>query len=261
MASIIYYYDNIANTSEVFVMRYKMIIQYDGSKFHGFQRQKNYNSVQETLELTLKEILKTDVVIKGAGRTDAGVHAVGQVVHFDSEQLVPEKNLKKIVNKKVYPNIYVKSVEYVNESFHSRVSSIKKEYRYFVSLNEFSPFKAQYLHYFHNHIEIDKIKEAMKYIVGTHDFKSFSKNHVIKNTVRTIELFELNINENVLEFRIVGTGFMYNMVRIIVALMLKVGEGKFAPEYIKSVIEGKDRKFAPYVAPPQGLYLWKVYYE
>ena len=261
MASIIYYYNNIVNTSEVFVMRYKMIIQYDGSKFHGFQRQKNYNSVQETLELTLREILKTDVVIKGAGRTDAGVHAVGQVVHFDSEQLVPEKNLKKIVNKKVYPNIYIKSVEYVNESFHSRVSSIKKEYRYFVSLNEFSPFKAQYLHYFHNHIEIDKIKEAMKYIVGTHDFKSFSKNHVIKNTVRTIELFELNINDNVLEFRIVGTGFMYNMVRIIVALMLKVGEGKFAPEYIKSVIEGKDRKFAPYVAPPQGLYLWKVYYE
>lgn len=242
-------------------MRYKMIIQYDGSKFHGFQRQKSYNSVQETLEITLTEILKTEVVIKGAGRTDAGVHAVGQVVHFDSPQLVPEKNLKKIVNKKVYPNIYVKSVEYVDETFHSRVSSTKKEYRYYVSLNEFSPFKSEYLHFFHNRIDIEKIRQAMKYIEGTHDFKSFSKNHVIKNTVRTIELFELNIENNVLEFRIIGTGFMYNMVRIIVALMLKVGEGKFEPEHIKEVIEGRDRKFAPYVAPPQGLYLWKVYYE
>ena len=93
------------------------------------------------------------------------------------------------------------------------------------------------------------------------DFKSFSKNHVIKNTVRTIELFEININDGILEFRIIGNGFMYNMVRIIVALMLKVGEGKFEPSYIKEVIEGKDRKYAPFVAPPQGLSLWKVYYE
>ena len=261
MVIVIYIYVYWFNISEGTIMRYKMIIQYDGSKFHGFQRQKGYNSIQETLEITLTEILKTPVVIKGAGRTDAGVHAVGQVVHFDSPQLVPEKNLKKIVNKKVYPNIYIKSVEYVDETFHSRVSSTKKEYRYYVSLNEFSPFKSEYLHFFHNNIDLDKIRKAMTYIEGTHDFKSFSKNHVIKNTVRTIELFELNVEDNILEFRIVGTGFMYNMVRIIVALMLKVGEGKFQPEHIKDVIEGKDRKFAPYVAPPQGLYLWKVYYE
>lgn len=242
-------------------MRYKMIVQYDGSCFHGFQRQLGYNSVQETLEKTLSEILKTEVVVKSAGRTDAGVHSLGQVIHFDSQQLVPEKNLKKITNKKVYPSIYIKDVEYVDESFHSRISAVKKEYRYFVSINEYSPFKSKYVHFFHNRIDIDKIKEAMTYIVGTHDFKSFSKNHVIKNTVRTIELFELNVNDGILEFRIIGNGFMYNMVRIIVALMLKVGEGKFEPSYIKEVIEGKDRKYAPFVAPPQGLYLWKVYYE
>jgi len=242
-------------------MRYKMIVQYDGSCFHGFQRQLGYNSVQETLEKTLTEILKTEVVIKSAGRTDAGVHALGQVVHFDSPQLVPEKNLKKITNKKVYPSIYIKDVQYVDDNFHSRISSIKKEYRYYVSINEYSPLKAKYVHYFHNRIDIEKIRKAMTYIVGTHDFKSFSKNHVIKNTVRTIELFELNVNDGVLEFRIIGNGFMYNMVRIIVALMLKVGEGKFAPEHIKTVLEGKERKFAPYVAPPQGLYLWKVYYN
>ena len=189
-------------------MRYKMIVQYDGSCFHGFQRQLGYNSVQETLEKTLTEILKTEVVVKSAGRTDAGVHSLGQVIHFDSPQLVPEKNLKKITNKKVYPNIYIKDVEYVDESFHSRISAVKKEYRYFVSLNEYSPFKSKYVHFFHNRIDIDKIKEAMTYIVGTHDFKSFSKNHVIKNTIRTIELFELNVNDGILEFRIIGNGFI-----------------------------------------------------
>lgn len=242
-------------------MRYKMIISYDGSFFHGFQRQKGYSSVQETLEQVLTSILKTPVVIKGAGRTDAGVHAVGQVVHFDSDQLVPEKNLKRIINKKVYPHIYVDEVKHVDESFHSRISSTKKEYRYFISIGKFNPFEANYRHFFHNRINIEKIKQAMGYLVGTHDFKSFSKNKVITNTVRTIELFELEVNNNELVFRIIGDGFMYNMVRIIIALMLKVGEEKLKPEDIKLILEGEDRRLAPYVAPPQGLYLWKVYYE
>ena len=100
----------------------------------------------------------------------------------------------------------------------------------------------------------------MKYIIGTHDFKSFSKNKELKTSVRTIELFELNIVDGLLEFRIIGNGFMYNMVRIIVALMLKVGEGKLAPSDIKRILDGKERRLAPYVAPACGLYLWKVYY-
>lgn len=242
-------------------MRYKIAISYDGSYFHGFQRQNKYISVQQVLEEKISEILKTDVIIKGAGRTDAGVHAKGQVAHFDSTQFVPPTNLKKIINKKVFPHIYVTDVEIVDETFHSRINAKKKEYRYYVSLNTFDPLKANYMHFFHDRIDIAKIREAMKYIEGTHDFKSFSKNHEIKNTIRTIEKFSLNINDGVLEFSIIGTGFMYNMVRIIIALMLKVGEGKLQPSDIERIIEGKERKLAPYVAPAQGLYLWKVYYE
>lgn len=242
-------------------MRYQMVISYDGSFFHGFQRQKNYSSVQETLEKVLTTILKTEVVIKGAGRTDAGVHAKGQVVHFDSEQLVPEKNLKQIVNKKVYPHIYVEEVKHVDDSFHARISAIKKEYRYFLSIGKFNPFEANYKHFFHDRIDIAKIKEAMGYLIGTHDFKSFSKNKKITNTIRSIELFELEVNHEELMFRIIGDGFMYHMVRIIIALMLKVGEGKLKPTDILTIIEGNSRKLAPYVAPPQGLYLWKVYYD
>ncbi len=242
-------------------MRYKLTISYDGTFFHGFQRQKNYISVQQVLEEKLTEILKTDVIIKGAGRTDAGVHAKGQVAHFDSTQYVPVLNLKKILNKKIYPHIYVTDIELVDETFHSRINAIKKEYHYLVSIQTFDPLKANYMHFFHDRIDISKIREAMKYIEGTHDFRSFSKNHEIKNTIRTIEKFDLSIQDGILEFCIIGSGFMYNMVRIIIALMLKVGEGKLQPFDIQKIIDGKERKFAPYVAPPQGLYLWKVYYE
>lgn len=242
-------------------MRYKMVISYDGSFFHGFQRQTKYISVQEVLEEKLSEILKLDITVHGSGRTDAGVHAKGQVIHFDSEQYVPPLNLMKILNKKVYPHIYVLSSEIVDESFHSRKSAISKEYRYYVSINTFDPLKVNYMHFFHDRIDISKIREAMTYIVGTHDFKSFSKNKTVKTTVRTIEEFELNIKDGVLEFRIKGTGFMYNMVRIIVAIMLKVAEGKLEPSDVLRIIDGKERTLAPWVAPAAGLYLWKVYYE
>ena len=242
-------------------MRYKMVISYDGSFFHGFQRQTKYISVQEVLEEKLSEILKLNITVHGSGRTDAGVHAKGQVIHFDSEQYVPPLNLMKILNKKVYPHIYVISSEIVDETFHSRKSAISKEYRYYVSINTFDPLKVNYMHFFHDRIDISKIREAMKYIVGTHDFKSFSKNKTVKTTVRTIEEFELNIIDGVLEFRIKGTGFMYNMVRIIIAIMLKVAEGKLEPSDVKKIIDGKERTLAPWVAPAAGLYLWKVYYE
>lgn len=242
-------------------MRYKMTVSYDGSFFHGFQRQTKYISVQEVLEEKLTEILKTNVTVHGSGRTDAGVHARGQVIHFDSTQYVPPLNLMKILNKKVYPHIYITSSEIVDESFHSRKSAISKEYRYYVSINTFDPLKVNYMHFFHDRIDISKIREAMTYIVGTHDFKSFSKNKTVKTTVRTIEEFELNIKDGILEFRIKGTGFMYNMVRIIVAIMLKVAEGKLEPSDVLRIIDGKERTLAPWVAPAAGLYLWKVYYE
>ncbi len=241
-------------------MRYKLTVSYDGAYFHGFQRQLKFNSVQETLEIALTDIFKMPIVVKGSGRTDAGVHAKGQVVHFDSEQVIPCPNLKKILNKKVFPHIYVTDIENVDDTFHSRGSAIKKEYRYYVSIGTFDPLKANYQHHFHDRIDISKIREAMTYIIGTHDFASFSKNKELKTTIRTIELFELNIKDGILEFRIIGNGFMYNMVRIIIALMLKVGEGKLAPSDINRILEGKNRKLAPYVAPACGLYLWKVYY-
>ena len=238
-----------------------MIISYDGAFFHGFQRQPDEISVQQVLEEKLSIIFKTKIIIHGAGRTDAFVHAKGQVVHFDNEQLIPCDNLRKVLNKHIFPHIYIRDITFVDKTFHSRKSAIKKQYKYLVSINEFDPLKSNYMLFFHDRININNIRLAMEYIKGTHDFKSFSKNKITKNTVRTIESFELNVENGILEFSIIGDGFMYNMVRIIIALMLKVGEGRFKPEDIKRIIDGKERKLAPFVAAPQGLYLWKVYYE
>lgn len=243
------------------MMRYRMIISYDGTFFHGFQRQPDEISVQQVLEEKLTIIFKSKVVIHGAGRTDAFVHAKGQVVHFDNDQLIPCDNLRKVLNKHIFPHIYVKEIKFVSKDFHSRKSAIKKEYRYLVSINEFDPLLSNYMLFFHDRININNIRSAMEYIVGTHDFKSFSKNKITNNTTRTIESFTLTVDKGILEFAIVGDGFMYNMVRIIIALMLKVGEGRFKPEDIKKILDGKERRLAPFVAAPQGLYLWKVFYD
>ncbi len=242
-------------------MRYKMIISYDGTFFHGFQRQPDEISVQQVLEEKLSIVFKMPIIIHPAGRTDAFVHAVGQVVHFDSDQVIPCENLRKVMNKHLYPHIYIKAITNVSEKFHSRKSAIKKEYHYYVSMNEFNPLKANYVLYFHDRLNIALIREAMTYIVGTHDFKSFSKNHLIKTTTRTIESFTLDVKDGILTFKIIGDGFLHNMVRIIIALMLKVGEGKIDVKKVPELMNAKSRKAIPYVASAKGLYLWKVYYD
>ncbi len=242
-------------------MRYKMVIQYDGSKYHGFQRQNKFISVQEVIEKAFKRIFNETVIIHASGRTDAGVHAVGQVIHFDTIVEIEPKNIMKVLNRVVFPYIRAISCEVVTNEFHARKSAIKKEYRYYVNIGKYDVFKADLIHHFHNNLDMNKLREAMTYIVGTHDFASFNKNKELLHTVRTIEKFDLTITGDILEFSIIGNGFMHNMVRIIIAVMLKVAEGKFEPDHVKTILEGKNRKYAPYVAPSNGLYLYKVYYE
>lgn len=240
-------------------MRYKLIISYDGTTFHGFQRQSKLVSIQGTIEEALKLIFKEKVLIKGAGRTDAKVHALNQYAHFDSNIYIPPQSLKKVLNKRVSPYIYIKDIEIIDESFHARLSAKKKEYRYIVSLNEYDPLKANYCYFYPYQLDIEKIKLAMTYIVGTHDFTSFSKK-LEDNMVRTIESFELKVENNILTFSIIGDGFLHNMVRIIIALMLKVGSGKIEPTEIENIINQRNRSLVPYTAPAQGLYLYNIWY-
>ena len=241
-------------------MRYKMTISYDGAYFNGYQRQLELPTVQGKIEEALKIVFKEDITIKSAGRTDTGVHAINQIAHFDSNIDIPLKGLIKVLNKSLFPHIYIKNIELVDNNFHARLSAKKKEYRYYISTNEFNPLKSKYIYYYDKQIDINKIKEAMTNFIGTKDFKSLSKGHDKEETIRTIELFEVNETNGIYEFKIVGNGFLRNMVRIIIALLLKVNENKIKPSDIIKIIESKDRKKAPWLAPAEGLYLYNIEY-
>lgn len=241
-------------------MRYKLVISYDGAYFNGYQRQIGLPTVQGKIEDTLKIIFKEDITIKSAGRTDTGVHAIHQVAHFDSEVEIPLKGLKKVLNKSLTPHIYIKDIEIVDTDFHSRLSAKKKEYRYYISTNEFNPIKSQYIYYYDKQMNLDKLKEAMKCFIGTKDFKSLSKGHDKEDTIRTIELFEVNETNGIYEFRIIGNGFLRNMVRIIMAILIKVNENKIDIKDVEDIINSKERKKAPWLAPGVGLYLYNIEY-
>ncbi len=241
-------------------MRYKLIISYDGSCFFGFQRQKDKVTIQSTIEQALAKIFKKNINIKSAGRTDTGVHAINQVCHFDSDQLIPTNQLQKVMNKMIQPHIYIKEIKIVDDKFHARLTPHKKEYRYYISTNEFDPLKSNYIYFYNYKIDEKKIKETLKLFVGTMDFKSFSKGHEKENTIRTIDSFEVNYQNGEYEFIICGNGFLHNMVRIMIAVILKVNEGKLDIEDVKNIIKSRDRKKAPWCAPANGLYLYNIIY-
>lgn len=242
-------------------MRYKMIITYDGTFFSGFQRQSNLETVQSKVEEKLKIIFKSEIEIKAAGRTDVGVHAIGQVIHFDSDILIPINNLRKVLNRSLAPHIYIKKIEITTIEFHARFSPHMTEYHYLISTNEFDPLRANY-YYFYNHVlNLDLLKKACKLFVGTKDFKSLCKGNSKENTIRTIYYFDIEEEEGVYKFIIKGNGFLHNMVRIIIALLLKINENKISIQELENIIEGKNRKLAPWTAPGCGLYLYKISYE
>jgi len=241
-------------------MRYKMIASYDGAYFHGFQRQKNAISVEQVIEDALEIIFKEKIIIKYAGRTDALVHACGQVIHFDSDIKIPTNNLKKTLNKMIAPHIYIKDIAICNDDFHSRFSEHITEYHYIISTNEFSPFKSNYVLFYSRPLNIQKIKEAMTLFIGEKDFKALSKGHEKECTIRHIYSFDVLESNGEYEFIIRGNGFLHNMVRIIIAILLKVNEDVITLNDINLIIESKDRKKAPWCAVGSGLYLYKIDY-
>lgn len=242
-------------------MRFKLIISYDGTSFFGFQKQIGLRTVQNELEVALSKICKDEVEVYASGRTDKGVHALGQVVHFDTTINITPNGLKRALNSSLPQDIYVKSAEIVRGDFHARFSAIKKEYLYLVDIGEYNPLLANYrCYYMYKNLDLDKIKAACKVFIGTHDFKTFCKSENDKNTVRTIESLDCIIEEKLLTFRFVGNGFLHNQVRIITAMILEVGRGKIEIEDLVLAMDAKSRKFAPKVLTGSGLYLNEVFY-
>jgi tRNA pseudouridine38-40 synthase len=244
--------------------RYKSIISYDGSGFSGYQVQPNKRTVQSVLESVLTKMHKGETVkVSGSGRTDAGVHAKGQVIHFDSPLMIPEDKWEKALNSLLPEDISVSSVVSVDESFHARFHALGKEYRYVLHLSsQRDPFQRKFAYHYPYRLNLDAMEQASKFFLGTHDFTSFcAAKTEVEDKVRTIESIDFTRVDELLTIRFVGNGFLYNMVRILVGTLLEVGSGERSPEDIPIILAHKDRRVSGKTAPAHGLYLWEVFYE
>ena len=243
--------------------RVKCIIAYDGTDFQGYQSQPGKRTVQGEFEKVLRKIHKgREVAIHASGRTDAGVHAMGQVLHFDTDINMDERWWVYALNSLLPEDISVREASWVDKDFHARFSCKGKEYRYRVDRNKIkNPFLRNYAYHFTYPLNMDDMKMAMEYLCGTHDFTSFcSAKTEVQDKVRTIHSFEVEEKGEELVFRITGNGFLYNMVRILVGTVLEVGAGKRKAEEIPAILEAKDRTLAGKTVPGHGLYLWEVFY-
>ncbi|EXJ23853.1 tRNA pseudouridine synthase A [Alkalibacterium sp. AK22] len=246
--------------------RYKAIIAYDGTDFAGFQVQPKQRTVQGEVEQALYKMAKNQKIkVQGAGRTDAGVHARGQVIHFDLPFHIDPTGIQFGLNTLTQEDITVTHVEQANPDFHSRFQAKGKMYRYRVDNSYFpDPFLRRYTcHHRYPMIE-EPVKEAMQLLIGTHDFTSFSSVHSeTQSKVRTIYHAGVEQVEGTNEwiFTFVGNGFLYNMVRILMGTLLEVADGRRQPSEIPYIIEAKNREAAGKTLAPEGLTMETVYYD
>lgn len=243
--------------------RYKCVVAYDGTNYAGFQMQENAYTIQEAIERSLHHIHKEPVKIYASGRTDSGVHARGQVFHFDSKLDIPNQKWTRAINSGLKPDIRILDTVEVHSGFHSRFDVQKKEYRYFIQQGRVvDPFRRLYSFHVPLKLDLTLMEEAAKYFIGEHDFTAFSSIKSVKeNKVRTLYQLELASNEDEIMVTCTGSGFLHSMVRIIVGTLVQVGQGKISAEQIVEAIRKKDRTLAGTTAPAQGLFLWQVSYK
>lgn len=241
--------------------RIKLTLAYDGTNYVGYQVQPNGNTVQAEIEAVLAKMHGQAVKIVASGRTDARVHAKGQVIHFDTHLSMPSDRFVKALNAMLPDDILIHSAEEVDSSFHARYGAKRKEYRYFIR-SDIDPFRRHHVVTVTYTLDAERMRQALRMLVGTHDFTSFSVTKAeVEDRVRTIYEAELVETDDELYFRFVGSGFLYNQVRIMVGTLLEVGRGKIEPVDISRMLAAKDRRSAGITAPPHGLYLWNVNYE
>lgn len=241
----------------------KLTIEYDGKEFNGWQKQPNKLNIQGTIEKVLEEITGEEVELNASGRTDAGVHALGQVANFKTNSKLPIEKFAIALNSKLKKSIVIRKAEEVEESFHSRYNCKKKTYRYIINNSEFGTAIYRNLEYIvPQKLDIEAMKKAIKFFEGEHDFKAFkSSGTSSKSSVRTIYKAIIKEENEKIIIELTGNGFLYNMVRIISGTIVDVGLGKIKAEEIPQIIEEGNRQKAGKTLPPQGLYLVSVEYE
>lgn len=251
-------YDNINNKRNLMVK-----LSYDGSRYHGWQIQKNALSVQEVFQSSLMKVIGETVDIKGCSRTDSGVHANMYCVNFKTSSIIESSNIVYALNRYLPTDISAISALEVNENFHARYSCKGKEYIYKIWNDKIrNPFLHRYaLHYWYP-LNCDILHSASKNFIGTHDFTSFATidKREAKNMVRTVYNFEVYRENQMVEIKVSANGFLYNMVRIMVGTLLRVAQNKINPNEISKIIKEKNRSYAGPTVPPHGLYLNKVFY-
>lgn len=253
-------------------VRYKLTIAYRGTRYHGWQQQgvtpnwkgetppegEGIPTIQEVLRRTITDVVRHPVVIVGSSRTDAGVHAKGQVAHFDTTAVqIPMEGLRRAVNARLPDDVLVRSIEQVPETFDAIRSTASKRYQYLIwNAIERNCFAADLSWHRWQTLDIDAMAAAAQVLVGEHDFASFAKpGHGRETTVRTVLACDVSRRGPRVVIGVEGTGFLWNMVRIIVGTLVEVGQGRYPPQRVAEMLQARDRTQAGPTAPPQGLYL------
>ncbi len=242
-------------------MKYKIIIEYDGTKYKGWQRLKeNDKTIQAKIELLLSKLLDENIEIHGSGRTDAGVHAYGQVAHFESKEDIDLEKFLNICNQMLPNDIVIKKIERVSLDFHARYSVKSKIYQYKIwNSNIPSAIKRKYVYHVSDNLDIEAMRKAANCFIGELDFKNFSANKTNKSTIRKIFSIDIRIKDEQVNITYHGEGFLYKMVRLLTGTLINVGLGQLNPEDVINMLERKD-KLISNAAPSHGLYLLEVRY-
>lgn len=243
--------------------RVKLVVAYDGTNYHGWQVQDNGITIEEVLNQTISELVQEDIKVIGASRTDAGVHACGNVAVFDTESRIPGDKFSFALNQRLPEDIRIQESYEVDADFHPRYADTVKTYEYNILNRRFElPSKRLYAAFCYYPMDIERMNQAAAYLVGEHDFKSFcSAGAQVQTTVRTIYAVNVTKDDDMVHIRITGNGFLYNMVRIIAGTLMQVGTGLMEPEQVKEILEARDRSKAGPTAVAKGLTLVEIRYE
>lgn len=243
-------------------MIFKATVAYDGSNYAGWQRQENALGIQEVIENVLKTIHKRDITVVASGRTDAKVHATGQVFHFEADDKISADRCKYALNALLPEDIRILEVVLETDDFHARFSAKSKRYDYICTYEKDNPFIYKYKEVLNRKLNIEKMIEASKYLCGTHDFTSFSssKIDVRKPKVKTIARIDIVEEGNDIRFIYEGTGFLRYQVRMMTETLIMTGLEKITPQDVKEILDEKDKNACRYNASPNGLYLVRVDY-
>ena len=240
-------------------MKYLAKVTYDGSKFYGFQKLNEHKTVQEELEKTLTKINKSLVLVKGAGRTDRGVHAFGQAVSFELNINIDCEHLKEAINSIIDKSIYITTVVEVNNDFHARFNAVEKTYEYVINLGEYNPIDNDYIYNYNHKLNVYKMKKAAKYLIGKHSYKAFVSGQR-DNYNSIINSIKIHKHDNLLLVTFKGKSFYRYMIRNMVGALILVGEGKKEPIIIKDMLDRKKKLSNYMTVPASGLYLVDVKY-